>query len=1105
MALQGAADALDETGLAQFAGADVDRQHQPGPIRLPAGQAAAGAFQHPVREFEDQPGLLRQRDELRRRDLAPAGVVPAHQRFGPYHAAVGQGQLRLELQAQLVAVDGLAQLALQLQALVDGRLHFRGEEVQRIAPGLLGPVHRRIGLLEHIRRALLGEGVQGDADTGADHQLVLADDVAAVQALQQLVAHLGGQLAGLFRSVGQGLQQHHELVAAEARQGVLVAQAAGQARGDFPQQGVAHRVAEAVVDRLEVVQVDEQQGAAARFAQLAGHGVLQAVEEQAPVGQAGEFVAEGQALDFALVALPFGDVGDAQADQRPAFAGQAHQTHLAGADTAVHIAHQPVEGGRVALERCAGVGIAHLPRRPAVGLLRRAEGGGHVAVELLAGQAEQARGVLVGLDYAVLRIEQQDRLGRVLHQGAVACLGLVPGADVLHQRQQGVELAIQVAHAAHVDPRMHGAAGALDEALVQLVTVALAAAHLFEQGFLCGAVLGQGHAHPVDAAQLVAGAAEDAAELVVDLFPALVRGAQGHAHQRRLEEQVQVLVALVLQAFGALLGGQVEHRAIDADHLVAVVLGQALDPQPARGAPDALHAQLDVKGLGAAQAVFQGVFQHGAAGGVEEAQHLVQAGGADAGVQLVDTEAALAPGHFQGADFQYPTADVGDGLGLVQQVGLAQQFVAARIQLLGQHLAAADIVLQGDEVADALAVAHGRHGDLVPEQAAVLAVVAQHQVALLAALQGVLQARQLRLVAVVVQQEAPVVAEDLLARIAAHLLEGRVAVDQRLVGLARVGDGHAQGAGLQGQVGQGQLLLHLVAAAEGQAQVAEAAAHQQRGHHQQQHAEVQLDTRLRVGQGAAAQLTQRRHGEDGHRGEAGAAKGARETPDQRQAEHHQADGRQGDDQRHHGQQPGNQQGEGQQQRPGRQAVQGLWQRLHRLGHPATAAEQRRQVGQQRQADGQGGQAGAGPDQQGGVAPAVLGRVAAQQQGRLFAVDQQADRQQHAVEHETQQLGEVPQIGMAAGAPERPPAHRDAEGFRQCIKRRPVPVHVPEGHTEQGVEIDGGQYPGAPPEAEHQAEGERQVPDGQAAGGLGRKGDPGGQMQQRQGQPPGPLG
>lgn len=150
---------------------------------------------------------------------------------------------------------------------------------------------------------------------------------------------------------------------------------------------------------------------------------------------------------------------------------------------------------------------------------------------------------------------------------------------------------------------------------------------------------------------------------------------------------------------------------------------------------------------------------------------------------------------------------------------LAQQLVAAGIQFFEQHLAAADIVLQGDEMADALGVTHGRHGDLVPEQAAVLAVVAQHQLALLATLQRILQARQLGLIAVVMEQEAPVIAQDLVPRIAAHPLEGRVAVDQRLVGLARVDDGHPKRAGLQRQVAQGQFLLHLVAAGQRQAQV----------------------------------------------------------------------------------------------------------------------------------------------------------------------------------------------------------------------------------------------------------------------------------------------
>ena len=58
------------------------------------------------------------------------------------------------------------------------------------------------------------------------------------------------------------LALHHddELVAAEAGEHVVVAQRRAQATGDRLQQLVADLVAEAVVDRLEVVEVDEQHG-----------------------------------------------------------------------------------------------------------------------------------------------------------------------------------------------------------------------------------------------------------------------------------------------------------------------------------------------------------------------------------------------------------------------------------------------------------------------------------------------------------------------------------------------------------------------------------------------------------------------------------------------------------------------------------------------------------------------------------------------------------------------------------------------------------------------------------------------------------------------------
>ncbi len=65
-------------------------------------------------------------------------------------------------------------------------------------------------------------------------------------------------------------EDHGELVAAQARQGAALVQAVFQALRHGADQQVADAVAEAVVDVLEVVQIDAQQRAAAAFTFGAG-------------------------------------------------------------------------------------------------------------------------------------------------------------------------------------------------------------------------------------------------------------------------------------------------------------------------------------------------------------------------------------------------------------------------------------------------------------------------------------------------------------------------------------------------------------------------------------------------------------------------------------------------------------------------------------------------------------------------------------------------------------------------------------------------------------------------------------------------------------------
>ncbi|MCY1550773.1 hypothetical protein D9M68_870500 [compost metagenome] len=60
-------------------------------------------------------------------------------------------------------------------------------------------------------------------------------------------------------------------------------------------------------------------------------------------------------------------------------------------------------------------------------------------------------------------------------------------------------------------------------------------------------------------------------------------------------------------------------------------------------------------------------------------------------------------------------------------------------------------MLQGDEMADAVRIVHRCKDQFVPEQLAVLAVVAQHHMAPRALADGLAQARQLMLMAIIAQ------------------------------------------------------------------------------------------------------------------------------------------------------------------------------------------------------------------------------------------------------------------------------------------------------------------------------------------------------------------
>ena len=144
-----------------------------------------------------------------------------------------------------------------------------------------------------------------DADAGADVELGVRDRSAGSRATSRIRSATRVAAAGSCELV----EQHGELVAAEPRDRVGGPQDAADAAADLDEHLVPVAVAEAVVDPLEAVDVDEQDAdrrAVARAA-AARQRVRDAVEQQRAVGQAGERVVEGAVAELvAALAQPRG-------------------------------------------------------------------------------------------------------------------------------------------------------------------------------------------------------------------------------------------------------------------------------------------------------------------------------------------------------------------------------------------------------------------------------------------------------------------------------------------------------------------------------------------------------------------------------------------------------------------------------------------------------------------------------------------------------------------------------------------------------------------------------------------------------------------------------
>ncbi|HZX26955.1 MAG TPA: hypothetical protein VFF16_07810 [Telluria sp.] len=444
---------LHEVGLQELARAGVDGQGQVrgAGIVLPCLELEAGRLQDPVADRQDQVGFLGQRNEVGRRHEAAFGMMPAQQHFGA-HDRAGPHDLGLEEDLQLVAFHGEVDVALHGDVEQQGRLHARIEEPQGVAPALLGLVHGQVGVLQQVGHALRA-GEHLDADAGGAAKFLVDQLVGQGQRHQDLFGDDARFRRRDSLTGRQSFQQDHELVAAQARHGVALAHGMGQPPRGLDQELVAHIVAAGIVDALEVVQVDEQQGAVRTRPGIDAEHVMQLFLQEPAVGQVGQGIVQGEPDQLGTAGHVAGDVEkhDHQMDRRFPVVGDGGHLHPQGRGSPILVAADDLAAPVPALAQHRGG-----PFRQRI-LARDGKKGQIPTLDLVRRVAGQFPEALVDLQDAATRIGDADAGGRFESDrgDAVALPDALLHAHVEQHQAQSRRRGRQSAHVGG-----HGAQGA---------------------------------------------------------------------------------------------------------------------------------------------------------------------------------------------------------------------------------------------------------------------------------------------------------------------------------------------------------------------------------------------------------------------------------------------------------------------------------------------------------------------------------------------------------------------------------------------------------------------------------------------------------------------
>ncbi len=237
--------------------------------------------EHVQVQATDQSQALQCGQKVHRRENLPVWQAPANQGLQRHQMPGLNIDDRLKIRQQLIlTLERIAQRTFAFDLIGKLAAQLTVEHRKAVTAGILDPVHGGVGIAQQVRWFVVKLGIGGDdADAARRKHHVAIDMERQVERREDALGDGRGHLQRCVR------RQYSELVAAQARQQILLAQAAAQARRCLHQQLIPKMVTAAVIDQLETVQVEEHHH---QFAAIAQTGIpfhLQALLQMAAVGQ----------------------------------------------------------------------------------------------------------------------------------------------------------------------------------------------------------------------------------------------------------------------------------------------------------------------------------------------------------------------------------------------------------------------------------------------------------------------------------------------------------------------------------------------------------------------------------------------------------------------------------------------------------------------------------------------------------------------------------------------------------------------------------------------------------------------------------------------------